>query len=96
MIIRFLPDAEAEMFEAELWYGQQRKGLDQEFIQSIKEAVGRLHENPSLYPVVYRRLRRILVRKFPYAIYYTSDESSIHIVAVFHTKRNPKRWKARL
>jgi len=96
MTIRFLPEAEMEMFEAELWYGQQRKGLDEEFIQSIKDSIHRLHENPTMYPIVYRSLRRALVRKFPYAVYYTTDKSTIHIVAIFHTKRNPQSWKTRL
>jgi len=38
MIIRFTPEADAELAEARQWYARQRENLDIEFMQRIDEA----------------------------------------------------------
>jgi len=70
MIIRFSPQADAELTGAREWYSQQRKNLDLEFMQCIDEALSRAVDNPYLFPIVYRNLRRAVVRRFPFAIFY--------------------------
>ena len=44
---------------------------------------------------VHRHVRRALIRRFPYGIYYAVDEELIEVIAVFHAKRDPKRWQDR-
>jgi hypothetical protein len=39
MLIRFNPEADAELTEARQWYSHQRKDLDLEFMQSIEVAL---------------------------------------------------------
>jgi len=96
MIIRFTPDADTELAEARQWYAHQRADLDLEFMHSIDDALSRIVANPDLYPIVYRNLRRAVVRRFPFAIFYEVAADEIQIVAVFHSRRDPKRWKSRV
>lgn len=96
MIIRFTPDAETELAEAGQWYAHQREGLDLEFMQSIDDALLRIVSNPDVYPIVYRTLRRAVVRRFPFAIFYEVAADEIQVVAVFHSRRDPKSWKSRV
>lgn len=95
MRIRFQSDADAELAEAREWYAHQRKDLDAEFMQCIDETLARIARDPSLYPIEYRSLRRAVVRRFPFAIFYEVAIDEIQVVAVFHSRRNPQIWKSR-
>ncbi|HKG47341.1 MAG TPA: type II toxin-antitoxin system RelE/ParE family toxin [Pyrinomonadaceae bacterium] len=95
MILRFTPEAEAELTEARGWYSHHHQDLDLEFMECIEVALSLIRSNPHLFPVVYRSLRRAVVRRFPFAIFYEVSADEIQIVAVFHSRRNPEVWKSR-
>jgi len=96
MIIRFTPEADTELAEARIWYARQHEDLDLEFMQSIDDALSRIVAHPNLYPVVYRTLRRSVVRRFPFAIFYDVAADEIQVIAVFHSRRDPERWMSRV
>jgi hypothetical protein len=48
MIIRFTPEADAELTEGRQWYSHQRQDLDLEFMQCIDDVLSRVVDNPSL------------------------------------------------
>lgn len=96
MQIRFLPEADAELAEARLWYGLQREGLDVSLMQRIDETLQRISNAPSRFPVVYRHLRSAIVKQFPFAVFYEVTENEILVFAVFHSRRNPKQLTSRL
>jgi plasmid stabilization system protein ParE len=95
MIIRFTPEADTELAEAREWYAHQREDLDLEFMQSIDDALSRIVANPHQYPNVYGSLRRCVVRRFPFAIFYEVASDEVKVIAVFHSRRDPERWKSR-
>lgn len=74
MIIRFTPETDA---------AHQREDLDLEFMQSIDDALLRIVANPHQYPNVYQSLRRCVVRRFPFAIFYevASDEVGLSLAS---------------
>jgi plasmid stabilization system protein ParE len=96
MIIRFTPEADADLAEARQWYAHQRENLDIEFMARIDDALSRIVRNPNLYPIVHRTLRRAVVRRFPFAVFYEAAVDEIQVIAVFHSRRDPERWKARV
>jgi plasmid stabilization system protein ParE len=96
MIIRFTPEADAELAEARQWYAHQRTDLDVKFMERIDDALLRIASNPHLYPIVHRTLRRAVVWRFPFAVFYEVTADEIRIVAVFHSRRDPKEWMARV
>ena len=95
MTARLHPEAEGEFRDAIVWYEHQRKGLGSEFILCIDEAVERIRRSPESYPTVYKSFRRIVVRRFPFALFYEIAESDIRVLAIFHTRRDPSRWQSR-
>ena len=95
MVFRFTLEADAELTEARQWYSHQRQDLDLEFMQCIEDALSMILSNPHLFPLVYRNLRRAVVRRFPFAIFYEVTVEEIQIIAVFHSRRNPEVWKSR-
>ena len=96
MTIRFKPEADAELTEARQWYSHQRQDLDLEFMQCIDDALMRVVDNPHFFPIVYRNLRRAVVRRFPFALFYEVTPDEIEIIAVFHSRRDPEIWKSRV
>ena len=96
MLIRFSSDADAELAEARQWYAHQRQDLDLEFMDSVDEALTRVVRNPHLYPIVYRNVRRAVVRRFPFAIFFDISEDEIPVIAVFHSRRDPEDWQSRV
>ncbi len=93
LIIR--PEAEAELEEAFAWYEQQVAGLGSQFLLAVDATINSLHRNPLQYPVVYKDIRRALMRRFPYQVFYVQNEMQIVIIAVFHGMRNPSIWQSR-
>lgn len=50
---------------------------------------------PESYAVVYRDIRRAVMQRFPYAVYYRVVSSRVIITAIFHGRRDPKSWQVR-
>ena len=96
MIIRFTPEADAELTDARVWYSHQRKDLDLEFMQCIDDVLSSVARNPHMFPFVYRELRRAVVRRFPFAVFYELRSDEIQVIAVFHSRRDPELWKSRV
>jgi len=42
---------------------------------------------PEMGPIAHRDLRRVLTRRFPYAIYYRLTDAAIEIRACLHHRR---------
>jgi toxin ParE1/3/4 len=94
MLIR--PEAEADLAEAHAWYEKQRPGLGISFMDEVRGALARIAAGPLRYQIVYRYVRRIAVRRFPYAIYYVYRDDVIVVLAVVHQRRDPRVWKKRV
>ncbi len=96
MNIRFTADADAELTEAREWYSHQRQDLDLEFMECIDHALSRVASTPYAFPIVYRSLRRVVVQRFPFVMMYELADDEILVIAVFHSRRNPESWTARV
>jgi toxin ParE1/3/4 len=83
------------MTEARDWYESKRDGLGDEFLGLLGGTFDRIELNPFQYPIIHKTLRRALVDRFPYGVFYRIEESRIGVVAVLHTSRDPKLWKIR-
>ena len=91
------PEAEAEVQQAFDWYQEQSEGLGLEFLRAIEACLSSVSRNPFAYTVVkVPNVRRAVVRRFPYALFYLVDDDAIVIIAVFNVKRRPIDWLRRV
>ena len=90
------PEAEAEVSEAYDWYEAQAHGLGEEFLRAMDACLSAIQRNPQAYSPIHKEVRRALLRKFPYGIFYLIDEANVMVLACFHARRNPKQWQARM
>jgi len=88
-------EAEADIAEAYRYYESCREDLGADFMLCIDEAISRIQRSPKQFKVVLNNVRRGLVKKFLYGIYYTLNENEIIVIAVIHARRNPKHWQSR-
>jgi len=95
--VSLLPEAKIDIKEIIEWYNEEKSGLGTKFYSSIKSSLSILKKNPYLYQIQYLDIRNALLRKFPYQIHYQIIEpkTSIIVLAVTHTSRNPTIWKMR-
>jgi plasmid stabilization system protein ParE len=88
--------AELDLVAIEDWYESQRKGLGSEFRQAVGHAIALVADSPFAYPERYRGARRILLRRFPYVLWYRPFEDFVVILACVHGKRDPREIRGRL
>ena len=79
-----------------MWYEEERPGLGEEFLQSIRESLARIGENPRLFAIVHRRIRATMARRFPYVIYFRVERARILVIAIQHGHRDPAAWRRRI
>jgi plasmid stabilization system protein ParE len=92
--LRVLPEAEAEVQSAAIWYEGKRPGLGIEFIAVLDGAFESILENPEACPVWRsdRPYRRRPLMHFPYVVFFSIEAETVEIVAVAHAKRSPGYW----
>lgn len=91
----FRPQAEVEVLAARQWYEERRAGLGDEFRAAIEDTVERVSRQPESFPRVHSEMRRALVQRFPFGLYFEIIGSQIVVLGVVHGHRDPKTWKSR-
>ena len=90
------PAAEGDIGEAFRWYEDQRPGLGADFLLAVEASLAAIEREPELYAPVHQQARRVLLRRFPYSLFYIVQLQTIDIIGCFHMKRHPQRWRSRL
>ncbi len=94
--LRIISAASADLAKAHDWYEHQLPGLGKEFIRSVDAAFLFIERNPDLLSPVYRHLRRVLTKRFPYAVYYEFRAGQVvRVVALMHTAMDNARLDER-
>ena len=88
-------EAEADIEEAYLWYLERGADLGADFLAAVDESIESIQAHPERHSLVHRNVRRALLRRFPYGLFYVHDQARIHIIACFHASRDPRAWQAR-
>lgn len=89
----FEAPAQAEIAEAFAWYEEKSYGLGGDFLRVIAAASEQLARNPHAFAATQDRFRRVLLRRFPYALHFELlDEQRVSVLACLHHRRNPARW----
>ena len=85
-----------ELLEAIDWYNKQRKGLGYDLAECVDAALLGLNHHPFIGTPVIDNVRRILIRRFPYGLFYRVIKNAIEVVGLRHFRQNPaKAFKMR-
>jgi len=89
------PRAEAEADEAAAWYEEEQPGLGIEFLLELDAAIERAAESPLAYAPVFLDARRVLTRRFPFAVYFVYERDIVEVFAILHQRRATSLWQSR-
>jgi toxin ParE1/3/4 len=92
----FHPEALEEYLGAVTYYAVITPQLAESFINAVESGIDEILTYPGAWQIVEEDVRRYLIKRFPFGIYYCIEADLIVIYAVMHMSRDPEYWKGRL
>ncbi|MCG3185220.1 MAG: hypothetical protein ICCCNLDF_03408 [Planctomycetes bacterium] len=90
------PSAKADV-ESVFWYYElAHPGLGQEFKSRVADALRRIAEFPGATPEIEPGVRWLMLKQFPFKLFYLSEEDPLRVVAVIHAAAEPDTWRRAL
>lgn len=82
------PKAEAKLYAAAAWYQDEEPNstLWLELLDEFDAVVAGLREYPESAPIYEGRVRRALLKRFPFAVYYVVEPTEIVVVTFLAMK----------
>jgi plasmid stabilization system protein ParE len=87
-VILVRPEAERDLAAAHDWYRHKELRLGEDFLDAVAVAMGRLEEEPKRQRLYYLNFRRIILRRFPYKIFYQVIGARVVVFRVLHAKQD--------
>ena len=93
--LRIRPRALREIDEAFEWYRKRAEPAAAAFLEELDSALAQIAAAPEQHHLVRGRLRRVLLHRFPYGVYYKVFANAVSVVGVIHGHRHPRNWLSR-
>ena len=93
--VEILPEAEAEIREAFLWYFERSPIAADAFRTEMLESIDRRGVDALMWPEDEDAIRRHVLRHFPYTVFYEILGNTVTVLAVAHQRRKPGYWRTR-
>jgi plasmid stabilization system protein ParE len=87
--------AQTDIRDALNWYNHIQTHLRVRLADDIDGLLDRLGQWPLQFPVILRDVRRAVLNRFPYALYFFIEPETVVVIAFLHTSRNPTLWQTR-
>jgi len=81
------PSAARDIAEADAHHAQFGKA--DALIAAIDHVFEQLTNRPLMYPAVHEDIRRALLRRFPFSVFFIVEGSRVFVLAVHHQRRDP-------
>ena len=88
-------EAEQDLAEGRDWYDRQKYGLGAEFVAAVGDVLERLEANPKMHQIVRKDVRRAVLARFPWVVFYQALDDRTLVIAVHDARRDPNRWQKR-
>jgi plasmid stabilization system protein ParE len=89
-------EADLDVFDAVAWYEDQRTGLGAELLIELDAVLQRIMQTPLQFPEIKGNVRRALLHRFPYSVYFSVGDETVEVIAVLHQHRDPRTWEQRI
>lgn len=95
MNLLILDQAKQDLVDGYRFYESQGAGLGDYFLDSTYAEIDSLLIHSGIHRVV-AGFHRLLVRRFPFAVYYVIEDNTVEVWAVVDCRRSPKSIEAKL
>jgi plasmid stabilization system protein ParE len=80
------PEARHDILSAMNWYETRELGLGAQFLAEVDAVFERIVKRPESYAKTHGPFRRALMRRFPFATYFKSQDDNLIVFAVLHQR----------
>ena len=94
--VQFITEARAELLTETEHYTHIQPVLGDQFVAAIEPALAIALAFPTSGSPAMGGSRKIVVKKFPFSVFYLAVETGIVVIAVAHHARKPNYWKSRV
>ena len=94
--VQFIAEARAEFIAETMYYAEIQPALAEQFVAAVERALAIAFTFPSSGSPAVVGSKKIVVKKFPFNIFYLVIETGIIVIAVAHHSRKPNYWKLRV
>jgi toxin ParE1/3/4 len=94
--VEFLSGADADLQETFNRFEDYREGFGTEFITVVDAYLARIVAFPEIAPVYFEGIRRQVMQRFPYGIFYQPGPTRILVVAILDLRQDEEQILRRL
>lgn len=87
---RFVAEARQEFLAEVAYYNEAQSGLGVRFTKDVEEATARALVFPLSGTPSVSDTRRVLLKGFPFSLFYRQENEGIVIFAIAHNSRKPR------
>ena len=74
------------------YYEDQIEDLGEKFLTAVDSTFDAIEHFPEMFARIHGEVRRALVSRFPYAVFYRVESRQVVVLTVLHTSRDPNVW----
>lgn len=93
--LRFHPLVPRDLAAAIGWYEEISPNLANRFRKAVGDAFEKIESQPLIYGIAFDDVRLVRVSRFPYVVQYRMRGETPHILGIFHSASDPKKWQKR-
>lgn len=93
--IELSEEAEIDFDKSYKYYYEDSPKVADTFFNIINLGFENILKNPNSFPIAHKDMRKYVLQKFPFVIYYRKVDLTIQVIAIFHNSRNPQIWNDR-
>ena len=93
--VRILQSAREDILREKAYYRTIDPELARRFQEAVKAAIESAANQPLAMQILEHEVRRWPLETFPHGVLYRHEGAFILILAVFHPKQEPLKWKGR-
>lgn len=81
------PSAARDIADADAYYAQFAKA--DAFLSAVDDVFELITSRPLMYPAVHGDVRRALLRRFPFSVFFLAEDHHVFVLAIHHQRRDP-------
>jgi toxin ParE1/3/4 len=96
--VSFRAEAFSDLESALVFFSQFSVRNDVLFKFDLEQCIEQIRDFPESHQKIYLNVRRALLTRFSYAIYYVADleHETIEVLAILDARRDPNYWQSRI
>ena len=89
-LVRYKRAAAAEIEALISWHAQPEINQASAFVKDLERTESHLRTQPALYQRVEGEIRRAVLRRFQYSLFYVIEQDQVIVLAFMHQHQKPR------